>query len=228
MAPWLDSALKTVPIAALTTVFLGAVLAPWIARRQESGKEQAAAEAELRTLIVELRADAMYARQGLDTHSTYDPERFTGVRLADFTVQVVAAAQKLPKRRQRRVVAALITLVGKWRVCLAEEIGPAWRQGNEEFRDENAPNAVALQAARMHRQQEQERVLYERRKTAMDFGDQDNGLLGMMEESQLPDLDHPKAISAVDALLTAVGGAHRLGETWISSKILRRKAPSLR
>jgi hypothetical protein len=59
-----------------------------------------------------------------------------------------------------------------------------------------------------------------------EYGDAwDDGLLGWMRTAQLPAEEHPRLITAVDKLLTAAGGSHRLGRTrW--SKILCRKSLS--
>lgn len=207
----LDTSLKAVPVAALTTVVLGALLAPWIARRQEIGKVAAVAEVELRTLIVDMRANVMYARTGLAVGSSYDPERFTGLKLAEFTVHVVAGARKLPKRRQQKVAAALVDLVGEWRVGLAEEVGPAWLRSDEEL-VENAPSTAAAQAARMIREEEQLKMLSAFNRRASENGDENDGLLGQMAKSQLPGQDHPQAVASLDRLLDAAGGRYRLGK----------------
>ncbi|WP_329127198.1 hypothetical protein [Streptomyces sp. NBC_01465] len=203
---WLDTSLKTIPIAAATTVILGAILAPWIARRQEAGRAQAAAEAQLRAIVTELRADVMYARTGLDTSNTYDPTPFSGFRLAAFTIRVVEGARNLPSRRQQKVAAALVELVGSWRLEFAEDIGAAWASRQGEYAHTNM-----IDSTRLHREEEQVTVLFAYNKRALENGDENNGLLGQMEKSQLPHEDHPQAVAAVDRLLDAVGGRHRLG-----------------
>ncbi|MFB7081258.1 hypothetical protein [Streptomyces sp. NPDC056308] len=209
----LDASTKTVPIAALTTVLLGAVLAPWIARRQEAGKAEAATVAALRARIIELRADVVYARGGLDRNSTYVPDRFTGHRLAEFTVHVVEGTRQLSTRRQQKVADALVALVGEWRVNLAEEVGPAWLRGDETLRKiQQSPSWNSDQSqARKQLDEEREQVLFSYNKRALESGNEDDGLLGRMAKSQLPHEDHPLAVAGLDKLLAALGGNHRLG-----------------
>ncbi|WP_405542462.1 hypothetical protein OG478_12360 [Streptomyces phaeochromogenes] len=195
---------QTIPIAALTTVALGAILAPWIARRQEAGKAQASAEAALRKLLVEMRADVAYARAKLDAKSTYDPRQFTGRKLAAFTINAVAGARALPRRQQRKVRTALIELVGAWRVQLAEELGPALAREDphETFGDFYDQEAVIKH--------------FNMKAIAEASGDTEDvkgrsGYLGAMETSQLPHEDHPHALAALDRLLRVVAADAQLG-----------------
>ncbi|WP_411078270.1 hypothetical protein [Streptomyces sp. cmx-10-25] len=209
-----------VPLAAIVTIILGVVFAPLLARRQENGKLQAAAEAELRALVVGLRSDVMHARQELDRNSTYVADAFIGQALVDFTAQVVGLARKLPARRQRKVGAALAVLVGRWRIRLAEDIGPTWlssRAALAEGRDVAlTPAAGLMDTAKL------EAVMNSHRLRAID---EDDGLLGKMRTAQLPDEEHPAMLAAVDRLLDVSGGAHRLGQSR-ARKILRRRALS--
>lgn len=85
-----------VPIAAVATIVLGLFVAPWLARRQENGKLQANAEAELRSLVVDLRSDVVHAHGELHRDSTYVSDAFTGQPLIDFTSKVVGLARNLP------------------------------------------------------------------------------------------------------------------------------------
>ncbi|MFC7844631.1 hypothetical protein [Streptomyces sp. NPDC057382] len=201
--PFLVTATQTIPIAALTTVALGAVLAPWIARRQEAGKFQAAGEATLRELLVELRADVVYARARLDARSNYDPRRFSGRRLNEFCIQAVARTRKLPKRQQRKVRKLLVELVGEWLVELAEEMGPALVREEPDltYGDVYDRDVVTDE--------------YKRRAEGAGGGVANvsvTGLLGAMERSALPHEDHASVIAALDRLLALVGAGSRLGQ----------------
>ncbi|GAA3384528.1 hypothetical protein [Streptomyces racemochromogenes] len=199
------TAAQTVPVAALTTVALGAVLAPWIARRQEAGKKQAEAEANLRQLVLEKRAEVVYAREGLDASSTYDPSRFTGRLLASFATSVVSEARKLRKRQQREVREALVQLVGEWRVEVAEQVGPSLDRVDEHasFGNERVKESVLFQYQR--------RAIERLTPEAEVLPAAVIGYLGVMERSALPHEDHPAALAAFDRLVTAVGGAPKLG-----------------
>lgn len=200
----LATAGQTIPIAALTTVALGAVLAPWIARRQEAGKVQASAEEALREQLVQMRAEVAYARALLDAKSTYDPSRFSGRRLAAFTINVVAGARSLPRRQQRKARTALVELVGAWRVGLAEELGPALVR---EDPDETYGDVYDTEAVIKH---------FNLKAMAEESSDGQgvqarSGYLGAMETSQLPDQDHPQALAALDRLLRVVKADAQLG-----------------
>lgn len=196
---------QTIPIAALTTVLLGAVLAPWVARRQEAGKAQAVAEAALRDLLVQMRADVVFARAKLDVKSTYDPKQFSGDRLALFTIQAVAGARALPRRQQKKMRSALVRLVGAWRVELAEQLGPALIR---EDPDQTYGDAYDQRDVIQH---------FHLRATAQGGSEGEStaersGYLGAMQTSQLPHEDHRQALAALDRLLSAVKGGAQLGQ----------------
>ncbi|MFJ8301296.1 hypothetical protein ACIQ9R_36095 [Streptomyces sp. NPDC094447] len=214
-----------VPIAAFTTVALTALIAAWITRRQEHAKAQAAAEVELRTLVIDLRADLVHARQELDRSSTYVSDPILGERLMDFTARAVGQAHKLSPARQRKIVAALIPLVGQWRVQLAEEIGPTWLRGTDT--DPSSAETESSRAASLRTETQRLFVLSDRQQAALRADYPDDGLLGNLSKAQLPDAEHPQVIKAVDGLLAAAGGSHRLGQTrW--AKLLRRDPLSVR
>ncbi|MEW2347403.1 hypothetical protein AB0904_07005 [Streptomyces sp. NPDC006684] len=205
-----------IPLAALATFLLPPVSASWIARRQESGKLRAGAEADLRVLVVELRADMVHARQELDRNSTYVADAFTAQHLVDFTAKAVAFARHLLPRRQRPIVAALTVLVGRWRIGLAEDIGPTWLRSREALPAEAIPARAVMNAQTL------EFVMADHRRRALEV-DEDDGLLGKMRTAQLPDVDHEPALAAVDRLLTAVSGNHRFGQPrW---RTLLRRTP---
>ncbi|WP_137991248.1 hypothetical protein [Streptomyces vilmorinianum] len=194
---------QTIPIAALTTVLLGAVLAPWIARRQEAGKGQAVAEATLRELFVQMRADVTFARAKLDAKSTYDPRHFTDRKLALFTISAVAGARALPFRQRRKMRSALVRLVGAWRVELAEELGPAL---SREDPDQTYGDAY-----------DQDDVIRDFQLRAIAEGEDESGpgrsgFLGVMQTSQLPHEDHPQALAALDRLLSLVKSGARIDQ----------------
>ncbi|MGW3327819.1 hypothetical protein [Streptomyces virginiae] len=213
------------PIAAIATIALGLFVAPLLARRQENGKLQGAAEADLRALVVDLRADVVHARQELDRNSTYVSDAFTGQSLVDFTAKAVGLARQLPPRRQRKVVAALMALVGRWRIELAEDIGPTWLRSREALAKGEDP-ALAPTSGLMD-EPKLDFVMANHKMRAVRDGDEDDGLLGKMRTAQLPDAEHPTALAAVDRLLTVVRGTHRLGQTWWR-RVLRRKPLSER
>ncbi|WP_030726323.1 hypothetical protein [Streptomyces sp. NRRL S-237] len=204
---WIADAWPAIPTAALTTVGLGAWLAPWIARRQERGKLQAAAEAELRTAMARMRADVAYAGRALEVTSVYDPQVFAGPRLIDFTSTVVGSARSLPRKQQSALRAALVDLVGDWRVRLAEDVGPNWLARAPKEEDDTLPTpadfrsreglllAAARQGAGTVRQDAELHV----------------GLLGMMEVSKNPAVENAQALASLDRMLTIVRGGHRLG-----------------
>ncbi|MFD3680079.1 hypothetical protein [Streptomyces sp. NPDC058613] len=199
------TASQTIPVAALTTVLLGAFLAPWIAKRQEGAKRQVEAEAALRELVSDLRSDVMYARERLDVASNYDPKRFGGQRLVEFTIRSVEAARKLSRRQQRKLRPALAELVGDGRVLLAEEIGTAVVRtyDDDSFSDPKEREQVAHHFTVRAIETEVQIHGLDREKS--------NGLLGMMERSALPHEDHPEALAALDRLLKIVQGSPRLG-----------------
>ncbi|MEV6750492.1 hypothetical protein AB0N21_40295 [Streptomyces sp. NPDC051080] len=215
-----------VPIAAIATVLLGLFVAPLLARRQEDGKLQAGAEADLRALVVDLRADVVHARQELDRNSTYVSDPFAGQPLVDFTAKAVGLARKLPPRRQRKVVAALVVLVGRWRIELAEDIGPTWLRSREALaKGEDA--ALASMSGLMD-EPKLDFVMADHRVRAIGAGDEDDGLLGKMRTAQLPGTEHPMALAAVDGLLAVAGGAHRLGQTRWRTVLRRTPLPERR
>lgn len=213
------------PIAAVATIVLGLFVAPLLARRQENGKLQASAEADLRALVVDLRADVVHARQELDRNSTYVSDPFTGQPLVDFTAKVVGLARKLSPRRQRKIVAALAVLVGRWRIELAEDIGPTWLRSREALA--NGQDAALAPTSGLMDEPKLDFVMANHQARAFRAGDEDDGLLGKIRTAQLPDAEHPTALAAVDRLLTVAGGAHRLGQTWWR-KVLRRTPLSAR
>lgn len=115
-----------IPIAALTTVVLGFLIAGALARRQENGKRRLAAEDAVRTVVREMRSEVLHtlvATQFASTNNVAAPELTTG-RSDDFADDVVNAATGLSKRRQKKVRAVLVELSGEARVRMSEEIGP--------------------------------------------------------------------------------------------------------
>ncbi|WP_234321813.1 hypothetical protein [Streptomyces xanthophaeus] len=124
---------------------------------------------------------------------------------------MVELARNLPPRRQRQVVEALVVLVGRWRIELAEDIGPTWLRSREAL---SAGQDVALvPTAGLMDEPKLEFVMANHRARAFRADDEDDGLLGKMRRAQLPDAEHPAALAAVDRLLTVAGGSHRLGQT---------------
>ncbi|MFF1257496.1 MULTISPECIES: hypothetical protein [unclassified Streptomyces] len=168
---------------------------------------------------MDLRADVVHARQELDRNSTYVSDPFTGQPLVDFTSKVFGLARKPSPRRQRKVVAALVVLVGRWRIELAEDIGPTWLRSREALaKGEDgslAPTSGLMDEPKL------DFVMANHQIRAFRAVDEDDGLLGKMRKAQLPDAEHPTALAAVDRLLTVAGGAHWLGQMWWG-KVLRR------
>ncbi|WP_237694301.1 hypothetical protein [Streptomyces sp. SID2563] len=207
------------PIAAVATIVLGLFVAPLLARRQEHGKLQAGAEAELRTLVVDLRADVVHAHGELHRNSTYVSDAFTGQPLIDFTAKVVGLARKLPQRQQRKVVAALVVLVGRWRIKLAEDIGPTWLRSRTAIA--NGVDVSLTPTSGLMDEPKLNFVMADHQARALHAGDQNDGLLGKMRTAQLPAEEHPAVLAAIDELLAVAGGKHRLGQSqW--RKPLRR------
>ncbi len=126
-----------------------------------------------------------------------------------------------PPRRQRKVVTALIVLVGRWRIELAEDIGPTWLRSRTAIT--NGVDVSLTPTSGLMDEQKLEFVMANHKALALQAEDENDGLLGKMRTAQLPAEEHPAALAAVDELLAVAGGKHRLGETrWRRSLRERR------
>ncbi|WP_405542762.1 hypothetical protein OG478_13745 [Streptomyces phaeochromogenes] len=115
---------STVPIAAITTVIFGYILAVVIAHRQEVGKQRAAAEARIRHSARLMAQDVAAAVEHYPTTVFSDDLlRFEVPNIGAFTIDVVEAAWSLPRHCQKQVRAILVDLVGNERVLMAERFG---------------------------------------------------------------------------------------------------------
>ncbi|MET9347726.1 hypothetical protein [Streptomyces termitum] len=187
---------QTVPVAALTTVVAGYFLAGPLARRQEAGKQRAAAELELGALVVGMRREVEVARAKWAASSTFNPKAFTDRSLDAFVVGLVDGARKLTRRRQSKIRERLVVLVGEWRVRMAEELG-----------DTNPPVTPMLARG------DQMAVPQASEATRGWFtayigagGDPMEGLLGDLAASRAPVAEFPPVLEAFDRLLDEVGG----------------------
>ncbi|MFD7480197.1 hypothetical protein ACFV8Z_51180 [Streptomyces sp. NPDC059837] len=117
--------MQVVPTAAITTVVFGFLLAVIVARRQEIGKQRAAAEAEIRQTVREVRHKVAGAHQHYAHGGTgWPPPELAPLDVGAFTLAVVASSWRLSRRSQRKVRTILALLVGEVRVRMAEEFGP--------------------------------------------------------------------------------------------------------
>ncbi|MFD7019133.1 hypothetical protein [Streptomyces sp. NPDC059928] len=189
-----NTAITTVPVAALTTVLLGFAMAHWLARRQEFGKARAAAEIALRTRFHALRSQAEYTYSMLQSTSTYDPQFLRHEAVFEFLAVSVEHAQALSNRQQRKVRGALVDLCGEDRVRQAEDVGVAVRQAAPA---DAGPAEVFAVFLRLH--------WHTAARKLRSGSELQDGLLGVLAKAQVPHEVHPQALEALDRLLSTVG-----------------------
>lgn len=197
-----STAAQTVPVAAVTTVVLGYFLAVLLARRQEMGKHQAAAEIALRRVVLALRREVELAAARSARTGAFDAEKFTQSAVDTFALETVEVARGLSKSKQKRVRAELVLLAGEWRVQMAEDLGPVLETVAERGR---GPGLAAL--AIRHVVVRDEDAVQGWYSAYADAGeDVGEGLLHELSGARAPMQEVPAVLAALDHLLSVVGG----------------------
>ncbi|WP_328759252.1 hypothetical protein [Streptomyces sp. NBC_00271] len=193
---------QAVPVAALTTIVLGYFLAVLLARRQEMGKHQAAAELALRRVVFALRREVGLANARLAQTGTFGAEKFTGWAIDAFALEAVELARGLSKSKQKRVRSELVLLTGEWRVQMAEDLG----QVLETVAERGKGAGLAALALRHVVVRDDDAVQGWYSAYAAAGEDVTEGLLHELSTAQLPTEEVPAVLAALDHLLLAVGG----------------------
>ncbi|MEU6475307.1 hypothetical protein ABZ858_00175 [Streptomyces sp. NPDC047017] len=195
---WTDTALKTVPIAAITTAAFTLGLATLIAQRQERGKRRAADLDNLKSTVLLFRSHLVHHRSRAAVRQRYDVDFLPDPVIENFVEEVVNSALSQPGWRQWLIRRAMARIAGDMRVRMAEEIGLATARFKNS---ETADDAQKRQDARLGWHQQNYVVT-----GLVDV----SGVLGRLSQSpHLREL-HDTALREVDGLLRAVGIA-RLG-----------------
>ncbi|MBN0044683.1 hypothetical protein JS756_11300 [Streptomyces actuosus] len=122
---WVDIALKTVPIAALTTAILGPASAVLVSQRQERGKRRAADLDRLQLAVLTFRSHLVHHQSRAAVRQRYDVDFLPDLVIENFVEEIVNSSLSQPGRRQKAVRAALVRIAGDMRVRMAEDIGLA-------------------------------------------------------------------------------------------------------
>ncbi|MGI5406639.1 hypothetical protein ACQEV9_07565 [Streptomyces chartreusis] len=232
---------QTVPMAAVTTVVFGYLLAVVLARRQEIGKQRAAAEAVMRQRVRSIRQAVAAAAEHYEQDGpSFEPE-FRTPNVGQFTVETVDSAWHLPRRQQRAVRSILATLVGEARVRMAEEFGPSLGTAEhplgEPFRvmeerreqQEGIPFVPGPDGDLLRPRVDPDYVAATAALSwTVDYSEQTGadylGLFGQLEihynavcfrvSARPPDVRHKvmPVLAELDKLLALVGGSRKLGE----------------
>jgi hypothetical protein len=120
---WVDTTIKVVPIAAITSVLLAPLFAVLTAERQERGKRRAADRQVLQQTVREFQSHLAHHRARARTRQRYDPDFLPDPRIEEFVEDVVNASLSQPRWRQRRIRKCLVAVAGDLRVRMAEDIG---------------------------------------------------------------------------------------------------------
>ncbi|MEW1659757.1 hypothetical protein [Streptomyces sp. NPDC093707] len=195
---WGELALKTVPIAAITTAILAPAMAVLTSQRQERGKRRAADLEKLQVAVLDFRSHLVHHRSRAALRQRYDQDFLPDLLVENFVEEVVNSSLSQEGRRQEAIRNALVRIAGDMRVRMAEEIGLATAKLKDS---EDVDDAIKRQDARLGWHQQNYVV---------------TGLVdtsGVLDQlSQSPHLGelHDAALKEVDGLLKVIG-IKRLG-----------------
>ncbi|MFI6050408.1 hypothetical protein ACIBCO_09985 [Streptomyces violascens] len=191
-ASWGDLAIKTVPIAALTTVFLAPVMALLTAQRQERGKRRAADFERIQSAALTFRSHLVHHRARASVRQRYDVDFLPDLLVENFVEEVVNSSLSQTNRRQRAIRSSLVGIAGEMRVRMAEEIGLATAKlkGSEDMEDQ-----IKRQDARLG--------WHQQNYVTPGLVDVPKALDRLSQSPHLVEL-HDAAVSELDGLLKAV------------------------